>query len=303
MTDRLYAVFGLTVQSAIELPELFLAPEANEPDVVIERGTVPEAGEGDGVVQANGGLLLQVPEVGRYFIADGRSIRVEPLAGVPERNVRLFLLGSAFGALLHQRGLLPLHANAIEVAGRAYAFMGHSGAGKSTLAAWFHDRGHRVLADDVCVIRFDEAGEAVACPGLPRFRLWLDALELTGRVQEGLNRSYVGSSADFDKFDVPVDASAMLHGQIRVGGVYLLAQGDQFSIAPLKGVKAAEAIFENTYRGAYVHLASTARDHWQSAVTLAQRAPVFNVTRTMNLDNFADECRELLSHMRRGSGE
>ena len=41
--------------------------------------------------------------------------------GASSRNVRVFLLGSAFGALLHQRGLLPLHANAVEVDGRAVA--------------------------------------------------------------------------------------------------------------------------------------------------------------------------------------
>ena len=84
------------------------------------------------------------------------EIVAEPRQGVPDSNVRLFLLGSAMGALLHQRGLLPLHTNAVEVGGRAFAFMGKSGAGKSTLAAWFHDRGFRIVADDVCVVGFDD---------------------------------------------------------------------------------------------------------------------------------------------------
>jgi hypothetical protein len=296
-----YSVFGLRVQSSLELPELFRAEGHDSPDVIIEQGSVPVTAEDNGVVAAEGGLLLSVPEVGRYLIADGRTIRVEPVPGVPERNVRLFLLGSAFGALLHQRGLLPLHANAVEVGGRAFAFMGHSGAGKSTLAAWFHDNGYGVLADDVCVVRFDDQGQATACAGLPRLRLWLDAIEVTGREHEGLNRSYVGAFEQLDKFDVPVDPSAMIRGEVPLSAIYLLAQGDEFAIEPLTGVDAARALFENTYRGAYVRLASTYRGHWQSSVALAQRTSVYRITRTMNFDRLTSECEALLVHAKEQS--
>ena len=125
---------------------------------------------------------------------------------MPERNVRLFLLGSAFGVLLHQRGLLPLHANAIEIDGRAVAFMGPSGAGKSTLAAWFHDRAFRVIADNVCAISRNSEGRRQAAPGLPRLRLWAEALELMGRSSHALNRSFVDD--DDEKFDVPMDPAS-----------------------------------------------------------------------------------------------
>ena len=78
--------------------------------------------------------------------------------------------------ILHQRSLLPLHANAMVVEGRAIGFMGHPGAGKSTLAAWFHDRGFDVLADDVCVVTPGPDGRPLAHPGIPRLRLWREAL-------------------------------------------------------------------------------------------------------------------------------
>ena len=95
--------------------------------------------------------------------------------------MRLYLLGSAMGMLLHQRGLFRSTPMPSRSTARRFAFMGHSGAGKSTLAAWFHDEGYRILADDVSVIGFGEGGQPTVRPGLPRLRLWRDALDATGR--------------------------------------------------------------------------------------------------------------------------
>ena len=113
-------------------------------------------------------VMLTVDGVGRYLVRGGAEILVDAAGGAAERDVRLFLLGSALGILCHQRGLLPLHANAVVANGAAYAFAGHSGAGKSTLAAHFAQAGYEILCDDVCVISFDEAGQPLAWPGLPR---------------------------------------------------------------------------------------------------------------------------------------
>ena len=131
-----YTVFGLRIRSEIDLPELHPAEGDSQPDVVVRKGRVARPDNPrPGIEVLDGALLLTIPDVAHFSITGGNEIVVEPGSEVPERNVRLFLLGSAFGALLHQRGLLPLHANAIEVDGRAVAFMGKSGAGKSTLAA------------------------------------------------------------------------------------------------------------------------------------------------------------------------
>src|SRR5258708_9269606 len=98
------------------------------------------------------------------------------------------------GAIFHQRGLLPLHANAIEVGGQAVAFVGPSGAGKSTLAAYFRDRGYRVLCDDVCVVSFGSDGEPLAWPGIPR-------IKLSGRALAALVRRVCDLERVFDCAD------------------------------------------------------------------------------------------------------
>jgi hypothetical protein len=140
-----YEVFGLKIRSEIPLPELQPMENPNDPDVTIRRS--PVAAWRNGLEKWDDALVLAVPEVGRYRIEGGDEILVDQDRGAPDRNLRLFLLGSAFGALLHQRGLLPLHANAVQIDGKAVAFMGASGAGKSTLAAWFYDQGYRIIAE------------------------------------------------------------------------------------------------------------------------------------------------------------
>jgi hypothetical protein len=272
-----YSVFGLRVRSSIELPELLVEEPGGAPDVTISRGPVDEAA--DQGLHGNGlSLTLEIPDVARYRIEGGRAIVVDALTDVPERNVRLFLLGSSFGALLHQRGLLPLHANAIEVGGKAVAFMGASGSGKSTLAAWFHDQGYRVIADDVCVVRVAEGGEVCAAPGLPRFRLWQEALEAFGRKTSDYARSYVGDES-FHKFDVPVAGGSWVTAELPLAAIYLLAKGPELRIEPMTGVSAAEAVIANTYRGGFLADPVAVRVHFETAVKLVGQVPLFRCER------------------------
>lgn len=295
---RDYAVFGLRVRSEIELPELFAAIGEAEPDVAIQLGSVPAMAQAadDDLHHVDEALVLTIPGVARYKIESGNLITIESEPEVPKRNVRLFLLGSAFGALLHQRGLLPLHANAIGIDGQAVAFMGSSGAGKSTLAALFGDRGFRVISDDVCVIGFDGAGHPHAAPGLPRLRLLAEALAAMGRDSRGLRRSYL--SDEREKFDVPIDPASAATSQMPLAAIYLLDRGDRFSIVPIAGIEAADAVFANTYRGEYLAKTSSRKEHWESAVRLVRGTPVFRAIRPWDSTLLDAQCSALIEHAR-----
>ncbi|MEA3038880.1 MAG: hypothetical protein QOE79_1393 [Sphingomonadales bacterium] len=292
-----YSVFGLVIASEIELAELEPADRDSTPDAVVRRGRVTQPEAEPGYSAAEDGTLLTVPRVGRYLISGGREIVVDPASGASERNVRLFLLGSAFGALLHQRGLLPLHANAIEIEGRAFAFCGHSGAGKSTVAAWFHDRGHRILADDVCVIGFDAAGGALAYPGIPRLRLWREALEASGREAGAFTRSF----DDLDKYDVPTQREATPR-PLPLGAIYLLRKADEGAdpaeVKRLVGVDAVETLVSNTYRGAYLKTIGRTGAHLAACLAVARAVPVFLAERAWGFDRFEAQASRLEAHAR-----
>ena len=290
-----YRLFGLQVLSAIELPELARHEPTGGADVTIRLAEVDEVAESDGLKVAGDELLFAVDGIARYRIASGREIVVDPAPGAPVRNVRLFLLGSAFGALLHQRGILPLHANAIDVGGKAIAFMGKSGSGKSTLAAWFHDIGYSILTDDVCAVSFDANGRPSVAPGLPRLRLWREAVEATHRDPARYERSYT-SEALYEKFDIPL--ARIAEGEVPLVIVYVLQQGDTLDIAELTGVQAAQALFENTYRGGFLQSTGTADKHWFSITQLMRCVRVFNFVRPWSLNRLDDASKMILNHVR-----
>ena len=291
---RDYRLFGLRVRSEVDLPELFPAAESGEPDVSIGLGSIGGDVGPFGIKQDESALLLTVPEIARYRVRGGSQILVDVEPGVPERNVRLYLLGSAFGALLHQRGSLPLHANAVEIDGQAVAFMGASGAGKSTLAAWFHDHGYRVIADDICVVRFDGKGEPHVAPGLPRLRLWKEALEASGRLTSDYDRAWEGSE-EWDKFEVPLSADLVADGERALAAIYLLQSADEFETKKLTGARAAQALIENTYRGRTIVAAAGPRLHWEACMRVAEQVPVFELRRPLGLARIEQDMVRLLS--------
>lgn len=289
-----YRLFGLRVRSEVQLPELFPATGIVGPDVSIRLGSIAGDVGPFGIEQHGDALLLTVPGIARYRVRKGAEILIDPVADTPERNVRLYLLGSAFGLLLHQRGSLPLHANAVEIDGQAVAFMGASGAGKSTLAAWFHDHGHKVIADDICVVGFDGKGEPHVAPGLPRLRLWKEALEASGRLTSDYDRAWEGSE-EWDKFEVPLSAGLVADGERAFAAIYLLQSADEFEIKKLTGARAAQALIENTYRGRTIVAAAGPRLHWEACMRVAEQVPVFELRRPLGLARIDQDMVRLLS--------
>lgn len=294
-----YDLFGLRVRSDIALSELTPARGDGEPDVELREIKLPAAARTVDVRFAIIGkdAVINVPDAGRYLIREGREICFERVPAGSDRNLRLYLLGSAFGALLHQRALLPLHANAMDIGGRAVAFMGRSGAGKSTMAAWFHDAGYEVLADDVCVVKCDDGLPLMAYPGIPRLRLWADALAATGRDKSRYEQSF----DDMDKYTVPTEP-APERRPLELAAIYLLdtdRTAEQFQVSQLTGIEALDAVMANTYRGAYVPLLGRSEQLLASALKVTANIPIYKARRVWGRDRFDEQMALLAGHARK----
>lgn len=141
--------------------------------------------------------LLDIPAVARFHVTDGREVRITLYPDAPPADVTGYLLGSVFGALCHQNALLPLHASAIATPAGVAAFLGPSGAGKSTLAAALQQRGHTIVSDDICLLRFPPAPSPPAViPIAGWLKLWRNSFDHLGHTPDDRNRVF----ATDDKF-------------------------------------------------------------------------------------------------------
>lgn len=98
--------------------------------------------------------LLRFARVADYLLT-GDRIRCRLLDEAHRYLVEVRLLGPVLSLWLERRGVPALHSAAVEVDGRAVAFVGGNGAGKTTLSTALVARGCALLTDDILAI--DEA--------------------------------------------------------------------------------------------------------------------------------------------------
>lgn len=295
-----YHVFGLRIASALPLRNLvtLLDSSGADPDVTIQIAAADDIPEREGRPQFDvddNGVTLTMHGTARYRVEAGRRVTVTPHRTASERNVVLYLLGSVVGILCHQRRLIPLHASAILVNGRAIAFCGHSGIGKSTLVSHLAARGHAMLCDDVCVVKFDDSGRPHAFPGLPTARLWRDAAEHLGHDCAELDLVIDGR----DKYHTPRNIM-VAEGPFPLDRIYMIHDGrgeDETMFAPLKGVRAVQTLMNETYRKVYLNPMGLSATNIMQTTKIARYAQLYAMHRRRGYDVLAAEIDLLERHL------
>lgn len=187
--DRLF--HGLRLRTAVPLPSLPAMAADGAPDLTLRRGAVPDRLPGAVwaspfvEIAADGTVLIRIPGILGFLVRDGCHLTLNHDCAAGTGVIETFLFSAVTGAVLHQRGVLPLHASCVMIGDVAVAMTGVSGRGKSTLAGIMSMRGHAVVTDDVCPVTMLN-GRALIAPGPPRIRLWPDASGLLGLSHAGL---------------------------------------------------------------------------------------------------------------------
>lgn len=276
-----YRICGLSVASDIGLPGLIAGGTDSIPEVTIRRGSVPEALHDANLTGptwqiAGKQFLLNVPNVARFLLRDGNEIVFAPESEDSVEDVPIFVLGTVFGILLHQREQIVLHASAVEVNGKAVAFCGASGAGKSTLAAALAQRGYRLLTDDVCAITLASNTAPMIHSDGRQLKLWTEAIE--NLRLENLRGARVSSR--LEKFYV--EPQRATNKPLPVGVIYMLREASPSYLPGVERanvVDAAVLLRNNAYRPLLVASFEQNEKYFRATAQIASRCGIFVLTR------------------------
>jgi hypothetical protein len=265
-----YHAFSLNIASNVELPELN-AGHGGLVDVEVYVGSAnADLDVGDDKIEFN------IKDVAQFKICGGNKILVEPYPGADAEHIRVFLLGSAMGAILHQRKFLVLHANAVEINGACVAFVGASGLGKSTLASAFLKRGHRILTDDVCAVYFDDAKGPMVAPGYAQIKLWDDSAKMIGEDPSSMRPIFQRQG----KYALPL-GNGFSNESLPLKAVYALGTNTSstFDLIDLRGNQKFQALLTNIYRPHFVNSIEGKRAQLEQCIRLGQCVEVKQILR------------------------
>ena len=282
-----YRHSGVCIASGLELPEwaAFATGTTGEADIAIlvEPRLAALADDGFGWTVDGDALRFTASDIGVWEVRGGHEIALAPIGEADPRELRLFTLGSAWGALGYQRGWAMLHGSAVEVGGRVALLCGDAGAGKSSLAAALVAEGAALLADDLSRVE-----DGRLWPSTTRLKLWeeaLAALDWTGRER-------VPDGAREGKWHLPMTAPSPEPRTL--DAIYLLEWGEGPRFKRLTGAQAAAALMRaSCYRPDMLAEMGLLGEQSAKVAALAAHVPVVRFTRPRDLAALHESARAM----------
>jgi hypothetical protein len=164
------------------------------------------------------GYRVAAPRHGVHLVSlDGLTVR-SALPDAPPWRWQRLLFAQVLPLAAALQGYAVVHASAVEIDGRVFAFIAASGRGKTSTAAHLVSRGATYVTDDVLALE-PAAGRVFAHPGAALAAVYpfeLRSMDASGRARVGmpLGRA-VKQYLAIDPIDEPLP----------LGGVYFLERG------------------------------------------------------------------------------
>lgn len=278
-----YRVYGMNVESEIELPELLTNNHKVDTcaDVIISYGTMSkeiyhEIQEGKCFDFKKDKMWFLVKDIAKYYIHSGNTIIVHPYNNANSHDVKAFLLGSAFGMLLIQRCIIAIHGGTVVINGQAVVITGEQGAGKSTLTSALREKGYFFMADDVSVIGQTEHTKHVIHPGYPQQKLCRDAMEKIGYNIEAFKRIDEGR----DKYAIPVH-KRFIKEAMPMGAVFEISigEGPYVEIEEIRGTEKLKLLLKSIYRVEVTQYSGMSPNYFKNCIDISKTVPFFKIKR------------------------
>jgi hypothetical protein len=327
--DLLYRAYGLSISSNTPILGLLPDPARRErTDLTLEIGDEPEwvsralrlpsfcyhqlpaeplTEDPAFIVTALGAMeFFELTYTdGTRFVVDAAGTRVWGTWAPPLvfEDLATYLLGPVMGFVLRRRGVTPLHASAVSVAGHAIVLTGAAQAGKSTTAAAIALRGVPVLCEDVSALKESTGGFSIE-PAYPRVCVWPDAVQKLLGQEDAPPRL----TPNWEKRFLPLDGvQAKFEAERQpLGAVYLFSARTTQSDAPrVEEVGPREALLElvqNTYMNWLLDRKQRAEE-FDLLARLVARVPVRRIVPHQDSARLGEMCELLLGDASRVCAE
>jgi hypothetical protein len=218
---------------------------------------------------------LTIENIATYRVQNGSVVTVYPFSDVDQASIQLFLNGSVFGALLHQRGIIPFHGCSFEQNHKGIILCGYSGAGKSSVTAAFCQQGARFINDDITPVTIDESGFWIM-PIRTKIKLWNDALTALSIETENLEKI----RPSMQKFYVPVENNSQDKQELNTLIVLGIHDNDRYEVMRPAGMEKFNLLRSHIYRKIYLKgMPKAERNLFSQLLKLSQSVDVLHVLR------------------------
>lgn len=173
-----YSSCGLTIQSEIELPELFSIEGSREADIRVLLADVQESAISNPTVTKPFSKLnpdeyyFEFPELVRLLVRNGTEITVDLLSG-DARFARQFIYDNALPMAMMQRRMVLFRASGVvDQHDKVWLFFALPRSGKTATALKLVERGYRFFSDNIIGLTLNTDGSILATPFGPAVYLW-----------------------------------------------------------------------------------------------------------------------------------
>ena len=180
-----YRLYGLIVASQLEIPDAkstAISDSSQIPnvDVIVTLSSVTVFYNDEKLEKFNDNWYYLVSNPQLFYmhcngfdfeISNGRTIKIDTHSlDIKGTSLVTYLLGSAFGVIGMQRGLIPIHGAAIVTDDSAVIITGYSGSGKSAILSSLIQMDYCYLSDDVSMVTTID-GKPFVLPSYPQRKL------------------------------------------------------------------------------------------------------------------------------------
>ncbi len=190
---------------------------------------------------------MTVKNVGHFYACNGKKIEYSPDEKTDAASIELYMNGSVYGAILHQRQILPLHGSSFIFNRSGVMLCGDSGAGKSSLTTSFCLNGGEFLTDDVTPILFNEK-KPVIWPKSGKIKLWDDSLQQFEKEKNDLTKI----RPEDEKYYFEIESNQTEAYPLNTILILQVTDDDEVSFEEVQKVEAFSYLHKEIYRREYL---------------------------------------------------